>query len=220
VNANRVDGARLTSERRRGTPADVRKSPSKWSLLFAALFLLVLADQSAKFLAVDQLTTVFTQTGDLSLPAKLRGFFTYRHLESFSRAPHEVWNGYWRMRYGENPGAAFGLFVGVKSDLRFPFFTVVTLAAVAFVLGAYRKLREGQRLQQLALVLVLAGALGNYADRVARRYVIDFIDWGISDLRWPTFNVADVFLVVGVGLMLLPARAAHTAPDEAVAPPP
>jgi signal peptidase II len=198
----------------------VRKPSTKWALLAPLLLVLVVADQSAKFLAVDRLTTTFDRTGDVALSAKVRVFITYRHLEELSRSPYEVWNGYWRMRYGENPGAAFGLFAGAASDLRFPFFTAVTLAAVAFVLGAYRKLRDEQRLQQVALVLVLAGALGNFADRVARRYVIDFIDWGIGDLRWPTFNLADVFLVVGVGLLLLPARAVRPVSDEAVAPEP
>jgi signal peptidase II len=177
--------------------------------LLPLLLALVLADQSAKFLAVDRLTTTFEHSGAASVSEKVRGFFAYQHLEEFSRAPYEVWNGYWRMRYGENPAAAFGLFGTLPNYLRFPFFTAVTLAAIAFVLGAYGKLREDQRTHQLALVLVMAGALGNYADRFARRYVIDFIDWGVGDLRWPTFNLADVFLVIGVGLLLLPTGGAR-----------
>jgi len=58
----------------------------------------------------------------------------------------------------------------------------------------------------VALSLVLAGAVGNFVDRLARRYVIDFVEWywwNRPDLRWPTFNVADSMLTVGIVLLLL-----------------
>jgi signal peptidase II len=58
----------------------------------------------------------------------------------------------------------------------------------------------------VALALILAGDVGNLIDRALRRYVIDFVDWywwNRPDLRWPTFNVADSMLVVGVILLLL-----------------
>ena len=89
---------------------------------------------------------------------------------------------------------------------RYPLFMAVTVAAVVFVLGAYRKLGRDQRWEQVALALILAGALGNFVDRVARGYVIDFVEWywwNRPDLRWPTFNVADSSLVVGVAMLLL-----------------
>jgi signal peptidase II len=117
------------------------------------------------------------------------------------------------MNYVENPFAAFGLFHGVPEWLRYPLFVAVTVLAVVFVLGAYRKLGERQRWEQVALALILAGALGNFVDRVVRGYVIDFIEWywwNRPDLRWPTFNVADSSLVVGVAMLLLqPKRKAH-----------
>jgi signal peptidase II len=65
---------------------------------------------------------------------------------------------------------------------------------------------EAQRLLRVALSLVLAGAVGNFIDRLARGYVVDFVDWhwwNRPDLYWPTFNVADSMIVVGVGLLLL-----------------
>jgi signal peptidase II len=77
---------------------------------------------------------------------------------------------------------------------------------VAFILRYYRKLREDQRYLQVALALVLAGAVGNFIDRVARGYVIDFIEWywwNRLDLRWPTFNIADSLIVVGVALLVV-----------------
>jgi signal peptidase II len=176
---------------------------SKWKLLILGVPILILAEQWTKFLAVERLTAVFAGAADLSLYEKLRVFYGYRHLEPLAREPYAVWRGFWRMTYAENPGSAFGLFGTMPPALRFAFFTMITVAAVAFIIGAYRRLRENQRVRQIALVLVLAGAVGNFTDRLARRYVIDFIDWGVRDLRWPTFNLADVFIVVGVALLLL-----------------
>lgn len=179
------------------------RRPSKWRLLILGVPVLVVVEQWTKFLAVERLTLVFARSADLSLYEKLSGFYANRHLQPLARGPYEVWKGFWRMTYAENPGSAFGLFGMWPPTFRFVFLTIVTLAAVALIVGVYRKVREDQRVRQVALVLVLAGAIGNFTDRLARRYVIDFIDWGVRDIRWPTFNLADVFVVVGVGLLLL-----------------
>jgi signal peptidase II len=78
--------------------------------------------------------------------------------------------------------------------------------AVGAVLWFYLRLGERQRLQQVTLALVLAGAVGNMVDRIVRHYVIDFVEWywwNRPDLRWPTFNVADSMLTVGIAMLLL-----------------
>ena len=62
---------------------------------------------------------------------------------------------------------------------------------------------EGQRLQQSALILIFGGAIGNLIDRVQIGYVIDFIDWHYNGYHWPTFNVADISISVGVGLLII-----------------
>ncbi len=193
----------MTTSPRSGTAT---KKGSKWERLAICSPVLVVLDQWTKFLAVDHLTSVFARTADLSFDDKLDGFYAYRHLERFARQPYEVWNGFWRMAYAENPGSAFGLFSTLPPHLRFGFFTAVTLVAIALILAAYRRVHDDQRLRQLAFALVLGGALGNFADRLARRYVIDFIDWGWRHVRWPTFNLADVFVVIGVGLILVTDR--------------
>ena len=67
----------------------------------------------------------------------------------------------------------------------------------------------------MSLAFVLAGTVGNLVDRLARRYVIDFVEWywwNRPDLRWPTFNVADSLLVVGIAMLLV-----HPAPKQASA---
>ncbi len=179
---------------------------SKWRLLAVVFVASIVLDQVTKFLAVDRLTHAFEVAGATTLPAKLSAFLRLEHLERYADEPYVVLRPLWRMNYVENPFAAFGLFGSVPDRFRYPLFIVVTVAAVVFVLGAYRKLEERQRWDQVALALILAGALGNFCDRLAHGYVIDFIEWhwwNRPDLRWPTFNVADSSLVVGVAMLLL-----------------
>jgi signal peptidase II len=183
---------------------------SKWALLAALFVALVLADQWTKFLAVERLTTAFADgVGRAAAPSfveNVRAFYARRHLEHLATPPYYVYEPLWRMNYVENPGAAWGLFRGLSPDVRNGFFTVVSLAAVAFILNYYRKLRDDQRFLQLALVFVLSGAVGNFVDRLARHYVIDFVEWywwQRPDIRWPTFNVADSLIVVGVAMLVV-----------------
>jgi signal peptidase II len=110
------------------------------------------------------------------------------------------------MNYVENPGAAWGLFRGLSEGVRNVFFTAIAIGAVGAILHYYRKLRDDQRYMQVALAFVLSGAVGNFVDRLARQYVIDFVEWywwNRPDIRWPTFNVADSLIVVGVALLVL-----------------
>ena len=120
-----------------------------------------------------------------------------------------------------NKGGAWGLLQNSSEVVRRPFFLLVSGLAIAFIVSLYGRLVVGQRALKWGLPLVLGGALGNLSDRIVRSSVIDFIDfradwiesmnhgigklahgWGITD-HWPTFNVADVSICVGVGLMAL-----------------
>jgi signal peptidase II len=191
---------------------------SKWTLLAVLFVSLVLADQVTKFLAVDRLTTVFEHGGEPALGEKIARFYEYRHLERLATDPHYVFRPVWRMNYVENPGAAWGMFRELSLGFRNLFFGLISIGAVIFIVAYYRKLDERQRYLQIALALVLAGAVGNFLDRVARGYVIDFIEWywwNRVDLRWPTFNIADSLIVVGVAMLLV-----HPGPkkDAAVSP--
>jgi signal peptidase II len=130
-----------------------------------------------------------------------------------------------------NPGGAWGMLHDQPEKVRKPFFVLVSLVAVLVIVGMYRKLDEKQRALRWGLPLVLGGALGNLVDRISQGKVIDFIDyradWVLSlnkffmKLRiaqsasdhWPTFNVADIAICVGVVLMavdfLFPHKPAH-----------
>lgn len=118
--------------------------------------------------------------------------------------------------FAKNRGGAWGLLQDETEALRRPFFLIVSVAAIVFIVSLYRKLQKGQTALKWGLPLVLGGALGNLVDRIRYGYVVDFIDiygnlpeWVASlgmkpGLRhWPTFNVADISICVGVALMAI-----------------
>ena len=113
--------------------------------------------------------------------------------------PEEVLGDVVRLRLVYNPGAAFGFDLGPQSRW---IFAVLTIIALVILARLYRSTERGDAGRALALGLVCAGAVGNLIDRVRSIFgVVDFIDIGIGDSRWPTFNVAD--MAVSVGAVLL-----------------
>ena len=186
--------------------------PRALGLLLLVASLTLVADQVTKYLAVAHLTDVMDgHQGS----ARVSAFLSERNLDNDpptegarrrNTRPHRFIEDYWHFRYVENPGAAWGLFGNLPDGTRQAFFHVVSLAALGFILAMYLKLGAGQGMVRVALALVAGGALGNFVDRLLRGYVIDFIDWhwrNHPNLRWPTFNVADAAICVGVTLMLL-----------------
>ncbi|MGQ0505967.1 MAG: signal peptidase II [Myxococcaceae bacterium] len=193
----------------------MRPGINKYALLLALGVLTVAADQVSKYLAVARLTTAMQAKSTLS--ERIHTFYDQKNPPA--RHSHSVVPSYWDFRYVENPGAAWGMLADLPPRVREPFFHVVSLLAIAFIGWLFRGVDAGQRLLQVALSLVMGGALGNVIDRVCRGYVIDFIDWhwrSNAQLRWPTFNVADAAICVGVTLMLLESlRARNRAPEVA-----
>ena len=184
----------------------MKRPVSRWAVLAVLFAALVLADQWTKYLAVERLTTAFEDPPASSLPARVRAFYGLRHLEPLATEPYYVVRPLWRMNYVENPNAAFGLGGFLPAGPRHAAFLVFACGAVVAVLWYYGKLGERQRLQQVTLALILAGAVGNVVDRLVRQYVIDFVEWywwNRPDLRWPTFNLADSLIVVGVAMLVL-----------------
>jgi signal peptidase II len=109
--------------------------------------------------------------------------------------------GFFNLTYVRNRGAAFGMFAGVPGIWRSVFFIIVTVIAVAAIVLLIRKTSE--RLLVAAFSLIAGGALGNLIDRVRWGEVVDFIDWYARSYHWPTFNIADSAITVGVGLLVV-----------------
>ena len=112
-----------------------------------------------------------------------------------------VVDGVWEWRLSFNPGSAFGLFS--SRDGARVFLTVVGILAVFGMLWMMRKARPDQKALHWALALVAGGAIGNLIDRVYFGVVTDFVLWRYQKHEWPVFNVADVALVAGVGLIFV-----------------
>jgi signal peptidase II len=113
----------------------------------------------------------------------------------------KVIDGFWDWRLSFNPGSAFGLFSS-RGGARV-FLSVVGIAAVFGMLWMMRKARPDQNALHWALALVAGGAIGNLIDRIYFGVVTDFVLWRYEEHEWPVFNVADVALVAGVGLMFV-----------------
>lgn len=110
-----------------------------------------------------------------------------------------VIDDYWDWRLSFNPGSAFGLFDS-QSGARI-FLSIIGVLAVAAMVWMVKKAKDDQRLLAIALGLVAGGAVGNLCDRIYFGVVTDFVLWRYHSKEWPVFNVADVALVIGVGMM-------------------
>jgi signal peptidase II len=109
-----------------------------------------------------------------------------------------VVDGLWEWRLSFNTGSAFGLFGGARV-----FLTIIAIAAVAGMIWMMKKARPDQKALHWALALVAGGAIGNLIDRLYFGVVTDFVLWRYETHEWPVFNIADVALVAGVGLMFV-----------------
>lgn len=116
---------------------------------------------------------------------------------------------YVHITFVRNSGAAFGLLSGN----RIPFVFTTSLAIVALLFLFFQSRRKRTDLSS-SLVLVLGGALGNLIDRIRLSEVVDFIDLGWKNVRWPVFNVADVAVTAGVFLFCYRSISARRPRDE------
>ena len=113
--------------------------------------------------------------------------------------PREIISDVVRFTLAYNPGAAFSMSLGSASRYIFGAFAII---ALVILWRLYRGASDGERLKVLALGLAWGGAAGNLIDRIrSERGVVDFIDVGIGNVRFWTFNVADSAVTVGAVLL-------------------
>lgn len=99
----------------------------------------------------------------------------------------------------QNRGAAFSLF---QFDGSHVLFYAVTVVAVGMIIYFHRSFRGRAIWLHLTLGLILGGALGNLIDRLRLGYVTDFVSVGFGDTRFPTWNVADAGITVGIAALV------------------
>lgn len=129
-------------------------------------------------------------------------------------------DNFFNITYLRNKGAAFSFLS--NASWRLPFFISVSLIASIVILIAFRKLNDDQKLAQISLAMIFAGAVGNLIDRVRLGEVIDFLDVHWYRHHWPAFNVADSLICVGVTLLAIDMvlEEKRQKPSNASAPPP
>ena len=113
---------------------------------------------------------------------------------------HSVTSFFDLVRY-HNEGSAFG-FLNDAGGWQKWFFNGISIVASAVIIYLLKK-HTNEKLFCAGLALVLGGAVGNLYDRISLGYVVDFLNFHLSNHYWPAFNVADSAICVGVGLLLL-----------------
>ncbi|GGF11599.1 lipoprotein signal peptidase [Halobacillus andaensis] len=97
-----------------------------------------------------------------------------------------------------NTGAAWGILQG-----QMWFFYIITIIVIGVIIYYMKQYAKASRFVGTALALILAGAIGNFIDRVFRKEVVDFLDVYLGSYNYPIFNVADSALVVGVIFVMI-----------------
>jgi signal peptidase II len=127
-------------------------------------------------------------------------------VDNISQQPSQVLiDGFLRLRYTRNTGAAFGFFQGGTGML-----SIAAIAIVGAIIFSATRMGSSNRLTLLSMGLIVGGALGNLVDRLRLGYVVDFIEvygpriqLGNSVYTWPVFNAADSAITVGVILLVV-----------------
>lgn len=141
--------------------------------------------------ALDQITKLWADSHTLGWSVSvigdlLRFTLVYNENAAFSMKPHSI-----------APWLSPTFFFGILT-------VIACIGAVYF----FKDLPKEDYLSRFGIVLIIAGALGNFCDRLRLGKVIDFIDADFPDKifeRWPTFNLADSWVTIGIGLMLIGA---------------
>ena len=147
---------------------------ARWRLLAIVTVVSVVLDQWTKRWAVQSLRPVGVKT---------------------------VIRGYFDLRFSLNTGAAWSFLADAEPTFRRWFFLGATLIAMALIGTMYRRAQPDQKAFRWALALLFGGAVGNFIDRVRSGTVIDFLSFHFKGHYYPTFNVADIAITVGLLLL-------------------
>ncbi|MGD8860768.1 MAG: signal peptidase II [Myxococcales bacterium] len=198
-----------------------RRSSRAIAFCLAALAALTVADLWTKAWAVDALSRERASAPPGACTPDQHGRYYMQRLRSDTVV---LVDGYLELRYAENCGAAFGMLDEAPKWVRVSVFMTAGALAVGALMWMF-VVGNGGVLFAWSVPLIVSGAVGNMVDRIRLGYVVDFIRFHLHDTwEWPTFNVADSTITVGVALLLLdgmrrqeqPARQPTTSPGEGV----
>lgn len=110
----------------------------------------------------------------------------------------EIIPNFFRLTNVHNTGAAWSIFEG-----KMIFFYLITIVFLIAMVYFYRTSEDADTFTKLGMILMMAGAVGNFIDRLALQYVRDFFDFLLLEYNFPVFNIADISLCIGVALIIL-----------------
>ncbi len=168
-------------------------------LMLVSLVLYTALDLGTKEWALENLSRARTGEQPPICQPDDRGYTTMHRLPTNEMV---VIPGYFVFHYAENCGAAFGMLRTAPSWVRAFVFGAAALGAFIVLTLMFRR-GVGGHLFAAAVPMILAGAVGNLADRVRHGFVVDFIQVDPQWFSYPTFNVADCTITIGVALLLI-----------------
>jgi signal peptidase II len=115
----------------------------------------------------------------------------------------EVIKGFFQITHVRNSGAVWGILSDHPGQWVSLVITGLSIVALVIIFYYFLKLEAKCTFELTSLSFIIGGALGNNIDRVIRGYVIDFIDMYIKNHHWPTYNIADSFITIGVILLII-----------------
>lgn len=112
-----------------------------------------------------------------------------------------VINKFFKLSYAENPGIAFGVLADIEGNWKVWLLSTISFLAIGLVVYFVYSAPPTKKLLLVALTLILGGIIGNLIDRLHLQVVIDFLEFYVGNYHWPTFNIADMAICIGAGLL-------------------
>lgn len=109
-----------------------------------------------------------------------------------------TFNSYLSFTLVKNSGIAFGLL----SSQNTIFYNSITAIIISIIVILFYFLIKVEGLEKISYSFIIGGSLGNLFDRLTLKYVIDFIDISINDFHWFIFNIADIFITIGIIMLI------------------
>ena len=153
--------------------------------LFATVLIVLAVDAATKIWAVNNLSPQFADP---------------------------VIGDYFRLILGYNTGVAFGMFANGGNWPLIITGVIIVILVVWFSHSLYSGHFPPHAVWPIGLIL--GGAIGNFIDRLIDGRVVDFLDFGLGTMRWPTFNMADSFILIGVAWLMLISFSHNPAPHD------
>jgi signal peptidase II len=115
----------------------------------------------------------------------------------------DVIKGFFQIKYIKNSGAVWGFFSNYSHTVVPKIITAMSIIALIVIIYYFLKIDPSCKIELTSLSFIAGGAIGNNIDRILSGSVVDFLELYLGKFHWPTFNVADSFITIGVILLII-----------------